>query len=260
MSGFLYYRHGDTRPITKEGAVKLGLGYAFPAGLEGREVLRGPCGSKGYIFADSKRHTEAIGYFPDKQTWRKLPKVEGRPELWVGYYNDEKPGPGDLGRANALPGEVTITLGDGNQWLIPTLTEFDAETLSGDCELTAPLDYDDDGNLFASKPVGEYGQLWDAIHPVALSVCFGSDAEDSPIKNASDKDIRAAAFRLLQTNYVVDMPELVMLGCLRNDATFSSIVMASCRGRWMLGALDEQKKTDDLPAESTSDSADGSAA
>lgn len=260
MAGFLYFLSGDTRAMTVDRARKLGLGYAFPAGLTTRETTHNsPSKTAGVVFADPKR-VDDVGYFADRQTWRKLPTVEGRPELWVGYFNDAKPGPEDLRRANGLPGEVAMTLGDGNRWLIPTLTEFDAETKTGPCELPAPLDFDDEGNLFTSKPVGEYGELWDAIHPVALSVCFGSDDADSPIKNASTKDIREAAFRLLRANYVVDMPELVVLGCLRNDATLSSIVMASCRGRWLIEALSDQKKIEEPSAASTSDTTAGAAA
>lgn len=247
----MYFKSGDGRPITKDGIAKLGLAYAFPAGIEGREVTRGLDGKAGYIFADPNRHTESIGYFPDRQTWRKLPKVEGRPELWVGYWNEAKPGPGDLERPNQVPGEMVVTLGDGNQWMVPTLCEFDEADRTGPCELPAPLDYDEHGNLFTGKPTGEYGELWDAIHPVAVGLCFGSDDEDSEIKLPTMESLRDATFRLLRTNYVVSVPELVVLGCLRNDTTYRTIVMASCRGRWLINALKVQKKTNSASTEST---------
>lgn len=252
MAGFLYFRAGDARPITKDVAAKYGLAYAFPAGFTNCQVnSNSPSKSQGHVFADPARHEgKRIGYFADQQTWRKLPTVEGRPELWVGYWNDAKPGPSDLERPNMLPGEVAMTLGDGKRWVIPTLTEFDPETKEGECALPAPLDYDDDGNLFTTKPVGEEGALWDIVHPVALGACFGSNEPDAEIKDASDLDVRTAALRLLRRNYVVDMPELVMLGCLRNDTTFRTIVIASCRGEWLMEAIHElsKKNSDPTPA------------
>lgn len=263
MAGFLYFRSGDQRPVTKEVAAKLGLAYAFPAGIQNCQVnANSPSKSQGNVFADPARHEgKRVGYFKDEQTWRKLPTVDGRPELWVGYWNEAKPGPSDLERTNMLPGEVAMTLGDGHRWVIPTLTEFDPETKSGQCSLPAPLDYDEDGNLFTTSPIGEYGELWEAVHPVALGACFGSNEPDSEITDASDHDLRAAAFRLLRTNYVVDMPELVSLGCLRNDTTFRTIVVASCRGEWLMDAVNDlSKKNDDPTPESGSDTSDGKAA
>jgi hypothetical protein len=260
MAGFIYGVANDQRPVTPEKASKWGLGYAFTGTIENRPVNGNTrWGSAGNVFLDTDRHKGFdAGVYLDRQTWRKLPTVEGRPELWVGYWNDAKPGPEDLQRPAMLPGEVAMVLGDGNRWVIPTLTEFDAETKSGECSLPAPLDYDDDGNLFTTKPVGEYGELWDAVHPVALGVCFGSNDDESEIREPSDKEIKTAAFRLLTANYVVSMPELVMLKCLRNDATFRTIVLASCRGEWLMEAINELSKKNDAPIpEDGSDLTDG---
>src|SRR5690606_22848116 len=105
-----------------------------------------------------------------------------------------------------------------------------------------------------------YGQLWDAVHPVALGVCFGCDAADAELKEPSDAQIRNAAFKLLAANYVVDMPELVSLGCLQNDGTFRTIVLASCRGQWLLDALRDIQKKDDPQAASGLDTSAGNAA
>lgn len=251
MAGFLYFISDDQRPPSPEKLKSWGLAYAFPnTSGEHRQVNgNSPNGRVGSVIADPSRHgSRAAGYHKDQQTWRKMPAREGRPELWVGYWNDAKPGPESLQQANMLPGEVAMTLGDGNRWVIPTLAEFDSETKSGPCTLPAPLDYDDNGNLFTTAPVGEYGELWDAIHPVALGVCFGGTEPDAEIREPSEKEIREAAFRLLRTNYAVDMPELVMLGCLRNDATFRTIVLASCRGQWLMEAINElSKKNDSQP-------------
>lgn len=262
MSGFLYFVSDDDRPPTPDKLRRWGLGYAFPAGCEHRPINNNsPNGRPGGVIVDPKRHDRAAGYHKDQQTWRKMPTVEGRPELWVGYWNEAKPGAEDLVRPNMLPGEVAMTLGDGNRWVIPTLAEFDSEKRDGDCTLPAPLDFDDEGNLFTTSPVGEYGELWEVVHPVAVGVCFGGTEPDAEIREPLEKDIRAAAFRLLRTNYVVDMPELVMLGCLRNDATFRTIVIASCRGQWLMDAINLLSKKNDSPTpENGSDTSDGKAA
>lgn len=261
--GFLYFREGGGT-LRPDEVDKLGLRYAFGSqrvqqgGVNGNNKLGG---KPGVIFADPDRHQgKSIGYHADQQTWRKMPRVEGRPECWVGYWNDAKPTPDDLARKPMLPGEVAMTLGDGHQWVVPTLTEFDAETRSGECELPAPLDYDEDGNLFNGKPTGVYGQLWDAVHPVALGVCFGSNDAESDIKEPTDEEIRKAAFAILGANYVVSMPELVCLGALQNEATFRNIVVASCRGRWLLDALNQLSKKNDPTVEDGSDTSGGAAA
>jgi hypothetical protein len=259
MAGFIYFISGDERPMAPDKARKLGLGYAFTGNLENSGVNHNsPSGKPGNVFGDTSRHNgKRVGYFADQQTWRKMPRVEGRPELWVGYWNDSKPTPADLARHPMLPGEVVMTLGDGEQWLIPTLTEFDQETQSGQCQLPAPLDYDEDGNLVNGKPTGAYGQLWDAVHPVALGVCFGSNAEDSDIKEPNEKQVRDAAFAIIGANYVVSMPELVVLGALQSDATFRNIILASCRGRWLIDAVNELSKKNEPP--SVADGSDTSA-
>jgi hypothetical protein len=261
LAGFLYFRSGDSRPINRAGVNKLGLGYAFDgSSVEARATSSGsPSGKAGLIFCAASRHEgKTVGYYPEQQTWRKLPRVEGRPELWLGYWNDAKPTPEDLSRASMLPGEVSMNLG-GQQWLIATLTEFDDERKDGDCMLPAPLDYDDDGNLVAGKPVGINAELWDAVHPVALGLCFGGDG--SGIAEPTAQEIRLAAFSIIGANYVVDMPELVALGALENESTFRNIVMACCRGRWMLDALNDLAKKNEPPqAAAGSDTSDGKAA
>jgi hypothetical protein len=261
--GFLYFVSGDERPPTLDKLRKWGLGYAFSKSPEHRPInSNSPSGKPGGVIAEPERHQGKVaGYHKAEQTWRKLPIVEGRPEIWVGYWNDAKPTPADLVRAPLLPGAVSMRLGDGEHWLIATLTEFDAETKSGECTLPAPLDYDEYGNLFTTRPVGEYGELWDAVHPVAMGICFGSNEPDSDIKEPTEQEIRKAAFRLLQANYVVDMPELVALGCLQNDSTFRTIVIASCRGEWLMDAIrDVAKKNEPQPAANISDTTGGKAA
>lgn len=256
MAGFLYFRSGDTRPLNRAGVVALGLGYMLDGGgLETRPTSNGgPGGKSGLVFADAKRHADkTLGYYPDQQTWRKLPRVEGRPELWLGYWNDAKPGPVDLQRKRMLPG-VPLTLGDDQEWSIPRLTELDDDR-QGECLLPAPLDYDDDGNLIAGKPVGENAELWDAVHPVALGMCF----EDADTR-ATAEDIQRAAFALMKRNYAVDMPELIVLGTLQEEIALSLIIVASCRMRWLVDAINSSKKNESRQLADGSNTSAGEAA
>ena len=257
MSGFLYFKSGDQRPVTKDGIAALGLAYAFTGSIGTRPCNLGPSKKPGLVFADDKRHEgKTLGFYPDQQTWRKMPTVEGRPELWVGYWNDAKPTPADLVRADARPGEALILLGDGNQWLVPTLTEFDPETKTGECELPCLLDFDEDGALHKTTPTGKWAALWDLVHPVAVKLCFPGDGAAEP----SDAEVQQAAFALLAANYVVSMVELATLGALRADETFERIVMVSCRGRWLIQAIDALSKKNNLPAVNTSATSAGDAA
>jgi hypothetical protein len=258
MSGFLYFVSGEQRPPSTAKLAEWRLAYAFPKSPSHRSTMGGPNGKSGSVLVDSDRQGDKKqGYFPDEQTWRKLPAVAGRPETWLGYWNDAKPTPADLLRADALPGEASIKLGDGHRWQVPTLCEFDHETQTGECALPAALDFNDDGELFATKPDGEYGALWDAVHPVALGLCFGVGDMPAP----SEKQIRDAAIALLATNYHVSMVELATLGALRNDGTSSTVVLAATRGKWLIDALAAvAKKNDTPPAATNSDTPDGEAA
>lgn len=263
MAGFLYFISEDTRPLTPERIRALGLGYAFTANPENSAVSgKSPNGKSGNVFADSTRQNgRRAGYYAEQQTWRKLPNVERRPELWVGYWNDAKPTPEDLQRPEMIDGAATIRFADGNDWSIPSITEFDPDTLQFPCKLKCPEDFDEHGNIVAGSPVGDQAALWDEVYPIVVKLVLGSIAEGSQYSPPTYEELRSAAISLLKANYVVDMPELVVLGTLfRDDKTYSSAVLACCRGQWLIEAIELQKKSGDRPALSTSDTSDGNAA
>lgn len=255
--GFIYFVSGDDRPVTTEKLKRWGLSYAFTGPLEHRPVNNhSPSGQPGGVFLEAARHEgKAAGYYKDQQTWRKLPRVEGRPELWVGYWNDAKPTSDDLLRKETIPGKVIMRLG-GEGWSIPTLCELDDEG-KGESVLPAPMDYDEDGNLYVGRPIGTMAELWDLVHPVALGLCFGGSEGG---REPTDQEVQQAAFALITANYVVSMPELVCLGALQNDSSFRNIVIAACRGQWLLDTLEDLTKKNDPQAESTSSSSGGAAA
>jgi hypothetical protein len=257
--GFLYFRSGDQRTLTREGVAKLNLTYAFPAGIQCVQVnSNSPSKSQGLVFADPARHEgKRVGYFPDQQTWRKLPTVEGRPELWVGYWNDAKPGPGDVTRSPMLAADMVVRLADGNPWRVPKVRQYDGVSGNWECLLPSLYDYDEKGNLFPSKPLAKHAHLWELTHPIAMAMCVTTDGPTG----ITDEQVQQCAVALLQANYVVDLPELVAIDALATGDTFASIVMAACRGQELLSWLDSiQKKSNSPVASNGSSSPAGNAA
>ena len=259
MSGFLYFVAKDQRPIRPERLAEWGLSYAFAAGNEGRPVNRNVAtGCEGYVFADPARQGgRGVGIYPGEQTWRKMPVVEGRPELWVGYYTASKPTPADLERSPMLAVDLSIRLADGCSWRIPKVRHFDDQQQQWECSLPSMLDYDETGKLYPAKPLAQYQHLWEITAPIANSIVVKAEG----VAPVTDEQVQACAIALLQANYVVDVPELVAIGALSTSDSFASIVMAACRGRELLEWLDMiQKKSSDPSVESGSNTSDGAAA
>lgn len=207
MAGFLYFASGITQNVTPEKVKKWGLDYAFTGGSIENRVTNNNSPSKvaGVVFCDSTRAGGKVaGYHPDQQTWRKMPTVEGRPELWVGYWNDAKPKPEDLHRgikSECLKGMLL----DGNYWEITSTHFFDKETGTFQSDLPALLDFDDTGKLVRGPTVPEFRELEELTAPLI-------DAMDG--KEVSLQTLYECAIALLRHRYVIDVPEVVMLGLL----------------------------------------------
>lgn len=257
MAGFLYFR-STPQNVTREQVAQWGLDYAFGGKIENRQTLaNSPSGTAGCVFVDPERHQgKTIGYFPDQQTWRKMPTVEGRPELWVGYWNDAKPGPGDLVRAKQLKG-VPVRLSDGHEWEVPTVRSFDGTEQCWKSELPSAWTCGDDGQLVrGTKPKAIYAYLWDITAPIAdklFSIAAG-DGGDMP----SDAELGRAVVSLLGTNYVIDAVEIAALELIGTDEAYSIVMVATRYDtlfEWM-----NLKKTADQSTESIVTLCDGAAA
>jgi hypothetical protein len=250
MASFLYFHPGGPAAITPKHVTKIGLDYALDgAQLEGRRVNNNsPSGKPGLLFADSARQGgKAVGYYADQQTWRQMPSIGGRPELWVGYWNDAKPTPGELQRPQMLRGPL-ITFADGNQWQIPIVRHYDVDHYQS--ALPAYLDYDDSGKVVKGNPLEKYNELWELTTPIAEAHI--SDAE------CTDDQLYTAIFALLGANYTVGMAEIIALQILADDESLALAALASCRYDKLLEWL--QKKTDSPSTENGSDSSAGDAA
>jgi hypothetical protein len=258
LAGFLYFRSSDTRPITKDGIAKLGLSYAFSGHVTTRPTAAtSPSGKSGLVLAEEARHDgKTVGYFPDQQTWRKFPSVEGRPECWVGYWNDAKPGPLDLARVKQLKG-VPLTLADGNQWDIPIVRSFDGAQQEWISRLPSAWVCDENGDLVpGTEPKAAYAHLWELTAPLAdkiLAIASGDEVDWVP-----DAQVGKVVKALLQTNYHVDATEIGLLEIVGGEDAFAIIAVASRYDTlqdWM-----DQKKTSDPSAESGAILSSGEAA
>lgn len=241
--GFLYFISSEERPPTPEKIRQWGLSYAFTRSPEHRVInANSPNGKSGSVIADPDRMPGKVaGYHKDEQVWRKMPTVEGRPELWVGYWKDSPPHPSDLERKKMLRG-MSPTLADGNEWWIPVVRKFDEELSEWKSELPSAWDCDDSGNLCrGTTPKREYAHLWDLTAPLADAM-FASEADENAAGWPEEKEIAKAVRELLKTNYVIDAPEIAALELI-GDSEAALVVMVATR----YDALNDwltQKKTD----------------
>ncbi|BBO34734.1 hypothetical protein [Lacipirellula parvula] len=257
MSGrFLYFVGGDQRPVDFEKLAKWQLSFAIETSIENRPVSTGPSGGAGNVFMEDAPGVDA-GYYPDDQTWSKMPAVEGRPELWIGYWNDRKPTPQTLKRAKLLRGPV-LTLADGNEWQVPIVRRYDGAAQQWQCELPAYLAFDGTGKVGPGRPLAKYAHLWDATATIA-ELQFAKDAGDEAREPTQD-ELLAAVSALMGANYRVSLPELIALEALE-ETHLALIVMVAVRYESLVNWLTTvQKKSSDLPTLSGATSSDGEAA
>lgn len=218
MSGFLYFRPGQTRNVTREDVTEWGLAYAFERSpLSCMCMANTPTGGAGVVFADPSRQGEGrVKMDLAAQEWRKMPRA-GLPEIYCGYWRDAAPTPQDLARAKQLPG-YSIPLADGHQWTIPVVRLFDEFAGHLTSNLPCYLDVDEQGRPVNGQPLSAYAHLWELTAPFAEQML----AEDS--KESTTEQIADAACALLQTNYVVDWPEIAAAKALTNQQMIHNIV------------------------------------
>lgn len=254
MAGFLYFRSGFTQNMTPDRVEALGLGYAFIGSIASRVVSNSPAGGAGVVFADASRQgNKTAGYHPDEQTWRKMPAVEGRDELWLGYWNDAKPTPQDLDRG--IRSEcLRAKLLDGNYWDITSTHFFADDSGEWSCELPAMLELSDDGKMVRGPTVPQYRELEHFTRPLIDAM----EGKDVPLSVLYD-----AAIALLRHRYAVDVPEVVALGLLPFSESappdeIANIALLTMRKRDVEQWFEDQKKTSLTQPESGSGSAAGS--
>ena len=187
-----------------------GIGYAFenpPQGLQCANLT--PTGSAGYIFADKTRHGEGrVKMDMEAQTWRKMPRP-GQDDIYLGYWKDSPPGPDDVARATQLSG-YSLKMQDGRQWLCPLVRFFDKASEQVVSGLPTKMALDASGEVTAGEVVDRYQYLYDAMDQYATAM--QADRLIQLLEDQSLSQVCKAARTLLQTNYVIDLPEIEALG------------------------------------------------
>lgn len=232
---FLYFAEGQHASHPAE------LRYAFEAGVACRAVNNGPSGQAGSVFASSD--VERVGYFPDDQTWRQLPKSK----CWVGYNNDAVPSANDLKRRQMLDGHL-VDLG-GQEWLVPVARSWTDElrwtvNLPQSVQINTAGEWEFSGVVPRYRRLWEIGERWfdDAIKYGKKNSEGFLDAAMS-VPEAFDLACEALAF-----NYRVGPAELSMLGVLESGSFVDILNALIDYPRFVeLMAVMSGKKKDDSP-------------
>lgn len=216
MAGFLYYLPGLHAAGRREIAAA-GLGYAFEESPATVRVSSGPDGTGGVVLGVERSLSTAVGFYPDAQTWRKIPGESA----WIGLASGSiLPGPADLTRHEQLKGHW-VKLADGEEWLVPIArqwSEDDDGELRWSHALPRTLDLDESGEWTFTKilpryaPLWEIAERWEEARQRAI-VGESDEAGNVPVKltfaNAIDSAVSA-----LQINYRVSRIECAMAGLL----------------------------------------------
>lgn len=203
---FLYYLPNQTRPPKPEEFAEIGIDHAFETAERHTVPSKGPDGSSGMIVAPNPGD---IGYYPDRQLWRKAIGLD----YWVGMPRDWQPKPGDLARRSMLDG-LEVKLTDDQLWLIPRARQYNGNEDAIQAFVTLPhsLDAGDDGEVL----VGPVLRKWEFLQSIADDFYdFHHRQENEEADKRFDFDgIVRAACEVIGANYRLRGRECFMLGLL----------------------------------------------
>lgn len=282
MSNFLYFLPKHSGSVTLDQLEAAGLRYVFDSpGFSPRQCQCGPDGSPGVIVA-TEGNAE-LGYFADRQTWRKVPDRE----VWVGMCRgqgpgarEEKKGPGargqnsdaefSLARRKQLAGH-TVTLLDGQQWLVPVARgwiEQDGE-MRWQKRLPVVSVLDDEGRWVEGDVVSQYAALWElavqfdamklAATQSAVAAAGGGEAIDDaePVTVELEFDVHDGAVAAMAANYRIGPVEASMLGLLTFELAIEVLNALIDEPTWLewvkKNTADAGSNTDAGPPDSTPD-------
>lgn len=193
MSGFFYYLPGSQSPKLAD-AINAGLGYAFPS-FAARGCMSGPDGDIGAVCGVT---SEQLGYFANRQTWRRIPGSSA----WVGYYTDAPPTPEDLARTEQIDGHK-VKLCDGRYWLCPIARGPEGVVLPRYADL------DDEGHWTAGRVQPQH-EAFLRIAEEFWCVFAGGEANDDGIVFNFD-GLNESAVGCLAVNYRLGPIEAAIL-------------------------------------------------
>ena len=239
MSTFAYFVSGARPGWSHDKLVSLGLGYALEDKHTARGCDNGPGGQNGIVVCHGTNSDGRLGYFPERQSWRKIPDTD----LWCGCDNKEKPTPDDLARVQQITGQWQV-LDDGHKWLLPTArrwVEMD-DRLLWDYSLPRRLSLNDNGQWVPGEVKPRYERLW------AMAMAYEQAAADAAANATGDvvrfefPELDELAITALQVNYRVGPVECDLLG-IYDDAARSRIVAVllddDTRNSWIKKKLPE---------------------
>lgn len=204
MPGFLYYLP-NLQTVSLADAKAAGLDYVFDsANPQCVGVANGPAGQHGCVFG---REAFKLGYYPQRQTWRKIPGSAA----WLGWETENLPGPEELGRGESeqVRGEW-VRLGDGKEWLCPIARVLDQVVLP------RAADLDENGRWVEGPVRAKYRQLERVANE--FWPLFASAKGELVYEN-----LNASAAICIGVNYYVSPIEIASLGLL--DGEISQFVL-----------------------------------
>lgn len=220
MAQLLYYLDGPLR-ISPEQAREIGLSYAFPDGgfAAGDFTGSGPGGHHGCVITAGDR----CGYYPDKQTWLRIPdatfpgKLGAIKGVHVGFWNDARPTPAELQVARPLNGRA-VRLRDGQDWLVPIARAWsDQEGNAGWCNaLPGLVTLGDDGEFASGGVEPRYARLWE-IATAWWQALLDHSPDAEGVIRFDFRGAHDAAAEALAANYRVRRAEIVLLGLFDNQ-------------------------------------------
>jgi hypothetical protein len=222
MSSFLYYLPAVATQAALPQAIKeRGLTYASETSRpQTRECHRGPDGHAGFVVTAGE--SEQLGYYPDKQTWRRIPGTDPAAGAWLGWKSDAKPAPEDLLRKTPLDGHA-VTLADERSWLAPIARAWlDDDEPTFRVALPQRSVLKDDGSWDVGSVLPRYERLWsvaqafwDRWNGAVDSAAEGAGEEAENVQAILTFDgLHEAAITALQANYRIGPAECDSLGIL----------------------------------------------
>ena len=243
MSQFLYFFENAVGLLPADVA-RAGCGHVLPT-MRKTAVSTGPGGVGGVCAVASGEH---IGFYPDKQTWRRLAAGS---KVWVGMWTElPKPGPDDLSLGDQQPGHL-VKLRDGREWLAPVAREWDAATQVYRPRVPAALDLDESGEWVRGAVEPRFARLWEIAS-------LRWDTLSNPDAVASVSQLCDWAVECLQVNYRIGRVEAAMLG-LFDDQALAALSILDASVDWPT-IKEWQKKTAAERTAVESSSPDGVAA
>lgn len=233
---FLYFE-----PNVNLSQVPDDLKYAFDRRPCFHQVTgNGPGNSSGTLLCGGAYHVQShrIGYYPDRQTWTKVPGVK----RWIGYYTDEPPTPDDLARSEQLRSHLVVL--SGQQWKVPIARAFERTDDGGRFVISLPrvFDLSDDGEWVSGQIVDEFQPLWQAASRWWDFMAAG--IPDNPTVathiEAELTDFVDDCVTALAVNYRLSKVECHVLKLFRDD-TFTD-VLAAIVDMPSMNAFSEEKK------------------